>query len=44
MPVPRLEAARREGGEGLIAELVRVEKEGGRIASHRPLLRRRAAR
>jgi cytochrome P450 len=29
----RLEAARREGGEGLIAELVRVEKEGGRIAS-----------
>jgi hypothetical protein len=29
----RLEAARREGGEGLIAELVRLEKEGGRIAS-----------
>ncbi len=29
----RLEAARREGGEGLIAEIVRVEKEGGRIAS-----------
>lgn len=27
----RLEAAREEGGEGLIAELVRVEKEGGRI-------------
>jgi cytochrome P450 len=29
----RLEAARREGGDGLIAELVRVEKEGGRITS-----------
>lgn len=28
----RLDAARREGGEGLIAELVRVEKEGGRIS------------
>jgi cytochrome P450 len=28
----RLEAARRDGGEGLIAELVRVEKEGGRIS------------
>ncbi len=28
----RLEAARRHGGEGLIAELVRVEKEGGRIS------------
>jgi cytochrome P450 PksS len=28
----RLEAARVEGGEGLIAELVRVEKEGGRIS------------
>jgi cytochrome P450 PksS len=27
----RLQAAREEGGEGLIAELVRVEKEGGRI-------------
>jgi cytochrome P450 PksS len=27
----RLEAARSEGGEGLIAELVQVEKEGGRI-------------
>jgi hypothetical protein len=27
----RLEAARREGGEGLIAELVRAEKEDGRI-------------
>ena len=27
----RLEAAREHGGEGLIAELVRVEKEGGRI-------------
>ncbi len=30
----RLAAAREEGGEGLIAELVRVEKEGGRISSH----------
>jgi cytochrome P450 PksS len=29
----RLEAARRTGGEGLIAELVRVEKEGGRISA-----------
>ncbi|MDQ8727219.1 cytochrome P450 [Bradyrhizobium sp. LHD-71] len=28
----RLEVVRREGGEGLIAELVRVEKEGGRIS------------
>lgn len=28
----RLGAARREGGEGLIAELVRVEREGGRIS------------
>src|SRR5262245_20588088 len=28
----RLEAARVEGGEGLIAELVRVEKAGGRIS------------
>ncbi|HTV36490.1 MAG TPA: cytochrome P450 [Xanthobacteraceae bacterium] len=28
----RLEAARVEGGSGLIAELVRVEKEGGRIS------------
>ena len=27
-----LEAVRRDGGEGLIAELVRVEKEGGRIS------------
>jgi len=27
----RLQAARETGGEGLIAELVRVEKEGGRI-------------
>lgn len=27
----RLDIARAEGGEGLIAELVRVEKEGGRI-------------
>jgi cytochrome P450 len=27
----RLQAARKEGGEGLIAELVQVEKEGGRI-------------
>jgi cytochrome P450 PksS len=30
----RLEAAREQGGEGLIAELVRVEKEGGRISPH----------
>jgi cytochrome P450 PksS len=29
----RLQAARDHGGEGLIAELVRVEKEGGRISS-----------
>lgn len=29
----RLEAARETGGEGLIAELVRVEKEGGRISA-----------
>ena len=28
----RLEATRETGGEGLIAELVRVEKEGGRIS------------
>ena len=28
----RLDSARVEGGEGLIAELVRVEKEGGRIS------------
>ena len=28
----RIEATRRHGGEGLIAELVRVEKEGGRIS------------
>lgn len=28
----RLQAAREHGGEGLIAELVRVEKEGGRIS------------
>jgi cytochrome P450 len=28
----RLQAARDSGGEGLIAELVRVEKEGGRIS------------
>ncbi|MCA6108200.1 cytochrome P450 [Bradyrhizobium cenepequi] len=27
----RLEAARKEGGEGLIAELVQVERDGGRI-------------
>jgi cytochrome P450 len=27
----RLDAARQDGGEGLIAELVRVEREGGRI-------------
>jgi cytochrome P450 len=27
----RLQAARKEGGEGLIAELVQVEREGGRI-------------
>jgi cytochrome P450 len=29
----RLEAARTQGGEGLIAELVRVEKAGGRISA-----------
>jgi cytochrome P450 len=29
----RLQAAREQGGEGLIAELVRVEKEGGPISS-----------
>src|SRR5215208_7232840 len=29
----RLQAARETGGEGLIAELVRVEREGGRISS-----------
>src|SRR5262249_43756139 len=29
----RLQAARETGGEGLVAELVRVEKEGGRISS-----------
>ena len=29
----RLQAAREHGGEGLIAELVRVEREGGRISS-----------
>jgi cytochrome P450 PksS len=29
----RLQVAREEGGEGLIAELVRVEQEGGRITS-----------
>jgi cytochrome P450 len=28
----RLQAARDTGGEGLIAELVRVEREGGRIS------------
>jgi cytochrome P450 len=28
----RLQAAREHGGEGLIAELVRVEKQGGRIS------------
>jgi cytochrome P450 PksS len=28
----RLQAARESGGDGLIAELVRVEKEGGRIS------------
>jgi cytochrome P450 PksS len=28
----RLQAAREHGGDGLIAELVRVEKEGGRIS------------
>jgi len=29
----QLDVARKNGGEGLIAELVRVEKEGGRISS-----------
>ena len=29
----RLDAVRAEGGEGLIAELVRVEREGGRISA-----------
>ena len=29
----RLQAAREQGGEGLIAELVHVEKEGGRISA-----------
>ncbi len=29
----RLQAARKHGGEGLIAELVRIEKEGGRISA-----------
>jgi cytochrome P450 len=29
----RLQVARKDGGEGLIAELVRVEKEGGRISA-----------
>jgi cytochrome P450 PksS len=29
----RLEVARKTGGEGLIAELVRVEEEGGRISA-----------
>ena len=33
----RLEAARVEGGEGLIAELVRVEKAGGRISAEEML-------
>jgi cytochrome P450 PksS len=28
----QLQAARESGGDGLIAELVRVEKEGGRIS------------
>ena len=31
----RLQAAREQGGEGLIAELVHVEKEGGRITPTR---------
>ena len=30
----RLEKVRAEGGDGLIAELVRVEKAGGRISAH----------
>ncbi|HWE72545.1 MAG TPA: cytochrome P450 [Stellaceae bacterium] len=30
----QLDAARRHGGDGLIAELVRVEKEGGRISGN----------
>jgi cytochrome P450 len=29
----RLQVAREQGGEGLIAELVRVEKEGDRISA-----------
>lgn len=33
----RLQVARESGGEGLIAELVRVEKEGGRISSQEML-------
>lgn len=33
----RLQVARETGGEGLIAELVRVEKEGGRISSQEML-------
>jgi cytochrome P450 PksS len=33
----RLEAARTQGGEGLIAELVRVEKAGGRISAEEML-------
>jgi cytochrome P450 len=33
----RLEAARTQGGEGLIAELVRVEKAGGRIGAEEML-------
>jgi cytochrome P450 len=30
----RLQAVREHGGEGLIAELVRIEREGGRISAH----------
>ena len=30
----RLQAARQHGGEGLIAELVRIEREGGRISAN----------
>ena len=30
----RLQAAREHGGEGLIAELVRIEKQGGRISAN----------
>jgi cytochrome P450 PksS len=33
----RLQAARESGGDGLIAELVRVEKEGGRISKEEML-------